>query len=214
MIQKLLLILIFVCSVSTSFGQKSRKSLFSPSKFGIQFTQGNEQNFLFDDPDYFYRTNTLKLQFFYPLTQWKKLNISLIIQPQAQFIQHQLHNEQFVLPDEENYLEKRDHYTKLKNLSITALEFTLDVKRQLFKNTHVFLQFGLGFANIDTSTERLVKGFTFLENTNIGLECSINAKTSIRLFSGLGHISNLNVQLPNAGYDILNTGIGIQYHTK
>jgi hypothetical protein len=214
MIQKLLLILIFVCSVSTSFGQKSRESLFSPSTFGIQFTQGNEQNFLFDDLDYFYRTNTLKLQFIYPLTQWKKLNISLIIQPQVQFIQHQLHNEQFVLPDEENYLEKRANYTKLKSLSITALEFTIDVKKQLFRNTSLFIQVGLGLGYIDTDTERLAKGFTFVENGNLGLEYSMNTKTSIRLFGGLGHVSNFNFQLPNSGYNILNIGLSLQYSLK
>lgn len=211
---RLLLPLIFVCSVSTSFGQKSRKSLFSPSTFGIQFTQGNEQNFLFDDLDYFYRTNTLKLQFIYPLTQWKKLNISLIIQPQVQFIQHQLHNEQFVLPDEENYLEKRANYTKLKSLSITALEFTIDVKKQLFRNTSLFLQVGLGLGYIDTDTERLAKGFTFVENGNLGLEYSMNTKTSIRLFGGLGHVSNFNFQLPNSGYNILNIGLSLQYSLK
>ncbi len=211
MLQKLLLPLIFVSLISTSFGQKSRKGLLFPTKLGVQFTQGNEQSFLFDDPDYFYRTNTIKLQFHYPLTQWKKLDISLIIQPQIQFIQHQLYNEQFVLPEEDKYLEKRARYTKLKNVSISAIEFTIDVKKQLLKNTSLFLQFGLGLAIIDTSTERLIKGFTFIENANIGVEYSINAKTSVRLFSGIGHVSNLNFQLPNAGYNIFNTGVSLQY---
>ena len=212
--QKLLLPLIFVSLISSSFGQKSEKGILSPTKLGIQFTQGNERSFLFNDPDYFYRTNTLKLQFYYPLAKWKKLDISLIIQPQVQFIQHQLYNEQFVLPEEENYLEKRARYTKLKSVSITALEFTIDVKKQVFKNTSLFLQLGLGLAIIDTSTERLIKGFTFIENANVGIEYSINSKTSVRLFSGIGHVSNLNFQLPNAGYNIFNTGIGILYNTK
>ena len=214
MLQKFLLSLIFVCLISTLYGQKLGKGLHFPTKFGLQFTQGNERSFLFDDPDYFYRTNTLKLQFYYPLTHWKKLDISLIIQPQVQCIQHQLYNEQFVLPAEENYLEKRARYTKLKNVSITAIEFTIDVKKQLLKNTSFFFQLGLGLAIIDTSTERLIKGFTFIENGNIGLEYSINSKTSMRLFSGIGHVSNLNFQLPNAGYNIFNTGISLQYSLK
>lgn len=214
MIQKLLVPLIFVSLISSAFGQKSRKGLLSPTKLGIQFTQGNERSFLFNDPDYFYRTNTLKLQFYYPFTQWKKLDISLIIQPQVQFIQHQLYNAQFVRPEEENFLEKRAAYTKLKNISITGLEFTIDVKKQLFKNTSLFFQFGLGLAIIDTSTERLIKGFTFIENANLGLEYAINTKTSMRLFSGIGHVSNLNFQLPNAGYNIFNTGVSLQYTLK
>jgi len=214
MVQKLLLPLIFICLTSTLYGQKLGKGLRSPTKFGIQFTQGNERSFLFDDPDYFYRTNTLKLQFYYPLTQWKKLDISLIIQPQVQFIQHQLYNEQFVLPKEENYLEKRARYTKLKNASITAVEFTIDFKKQVFKQTSLFFQFGLGLAIIDTTTERLQNGFTFLENVNLGIEQTINTQFSFRVFAGLGHVSNLNFQLPNAGYNIYNTGIGILYNTK
>ena len=36
----------------------------------------------------------------------------------------------------------------------------------------------------------------------------------MRLFGGIGHVSNLNFQLPNAGYNIFNTGISIQYSLK
>jgi len=209
MIKKLLLPLVFVGLISISFGQKSSKGLLSPTKFGIQITQGNEQSFLFDDPDYFYRTNTIKLQFFYPITHWKKLDISFIVQPQVQRIQHQLYNKHFVRPEEENYLEKRARYTRLKTLSITAVEFTIDLKRHLFTNTSLFFQLGLGLAIIDTATERLTEGFTFIENANTGIEYSINTKTSIRLFGGFGHVSNLNFQLPNAGYNTLNIGFSI-----
>lgn len=203
--------MIFVGVISTSFGQESSKGIFSPSKLGIEFTQGNEKSFLFDDPDYYYQTNTLKAQFYYPLTQWKKFDISLIVQPQFQWIQHQLYNEQFVLPEVENYIEKRAKYTKLKSLSITAIEFTIDAQKELFKNTYFFVQFGLGFAIIDTSTERLIGGFTFLENLNLGVEITTSSSTSFRLFGGIGHVSNLNFQLPNSGYNIVNTGISFQY---
>jgi hypothetical protein len=211
---KLLLSLIFVFVVSLSFGQKSTKSFYLPTNIGIQFIQGNENSFLFNDPDYFYLTNTLKLELYYPLTKWKKYDISLIIQPQTQLIKHQLYNEQFVRPDIKDYLEKRARFTKLKSISITAIEFTIDVKRQLLKHTAVFIQFGLGFAIVDTSTERLAKGFTFIENINTGLEFLINKKISMRLFGGIGHVSNLNFQKPNAGYNLFNTGISIQYSLK
>lgn len=211
---KLLLSLIFVFVISLSFGQKSTKSFYLPTNIGVQFIQGNENSFLFNDPDYFYRTNTLKLELYYPLTKWKKYNISLIILPQTQIIKHQLYNEQFVRPNIEGYLEKRARFTKLKNISITAIEFTIDVKRQLLKQTAVFIQFGLGFAIVDTSTERLAKGFTFIENINTGLEFLINKKVLMRLFGGIGHVSNLNFQKPNAGYNLFNTGISIQYSLK
>ena len=214
MIQKLLLPLIFVCVISTSHGQKSTKGLFSPSKFGVQFTQGNENSFLLNNPDYFYRTNTIKLEFHYPLFEWRKIDISLILQPQIQFIQHQLYNKFYVLVDAPNYVNKQERYTKLKNLSISALEFTIDVKKLLFRNTSIFLQFGLGVGYIDTETERLANGFTFIENLNLGFEYSINYRISTQVFFGVGHVSNLNFQQPNAGYNLFNTGFSFQYTLK
>ena len=212
--QKLLFSLIFVCLTNLSFGQKSSKSFFTPTKYGIQFSQGNENNFLFDDTDYFYRTNTIKGQLYFPIATIKKIEVFLVAQPQFQFVQHQLYNLHFVKPSELNYLEKRQRFTKLKNLTITAVEFSLEAKQKLFKNLSIFLQAGLGFSYIDTETERLAKGFSFLENGNIGLDLKINSKTSIQLFGGLGHVSNFNFQLPNAGFNIFNTGFGFQYSIK
>ena len=209
--KQLLLSLIFVGLASASFGQKLAFNLRSPSAFGIEFTQGNEKNFLFDDLDYFYRTNTLKLQFYYPCMQWRKLELSLVIQPQIQLVQHQLYNEQFVRPNETDYQLKRATYTKLKNLSLAAIEFTIDVKRPIFSNTAIFIQVGVGLALIDTETERLARGFTFIENLNAGFECAITNKTSFRLFSGVGHVSNFNFKQPNSGYNALNTGISLRY---
>lgn len=211
---KLLIHLIFVCLISTSYGQKSTKSFFSPTKVGIQFSQGNENNFLFDDADYFYKTNTLKGQLYFPFATLKTIAISFIVQPQIQFVQHQLYNDQFVLPTEANYIEKRQRFTQLKNISITGVEFSVEVKQQLFKNLSIFLQAGLGFAYIDTATERLAKGFTFIENGYLGVEMKLNTKVSIQIFGGVGHVSNFDFQLPNSGYNIFSTGLGLLYSIK
>jgi hypothetical protein len=209
---KLFLGFLFIGMISTSYGQKSKKSfLFSPTKFGFQFVQGNENNFMFDDTDYFYRSNTVKSQFYYPLTRFKSIEISLLVQPQIQFVQHQLYNEHFVRPEETNYLIKRQQFTKLKNLSILALEFTLGAKQKLLKGFNLFVHIGLGFAYIDTETERLAKGFTFIENGNLGFDIDLNSKASIQLFGGVGHVSNLNFTLPNSGYNIFNSGLGFLY---
>lgn len=211
---KLLIHLIFVCLISTSYGQKSTKSFFSPTKVGIQFSQGNENNFLFDDVDYFYKTNTLKGQLYFPVASLKTLAVSFIVQPQIQFVQHQLYNDQFVLPTEANYIEKRQRFTQLKNISITGVEFSVEAKQQLFKNLSVFLQAGLGFTYIDTATERLAKGFTFVENGSLGVEIKLNIKVSIQFFGGVGHVSNFDFQLPNSGYNIFSTGLGLLYSIK
>ena len=207
--KQLLFTLIFAGMISISYGQKSKKSFFSPSKIGFEFVQGNENNFLFDDPDYFYRSQAIKGQLYYALTRFKTIDISLVIKPQIQFIQHQLYNEQFVRPEEHNYILKRQKFTQLKNLSLTALEFSLEAKQLIFKGLSIFLQAGVGVGYIDTETERLAKGFTFLENGNAGFELQLNPNTAIQLFGGVGHVSNFNFQSPNAGYNIFNTGIGI-----
>ncbi|NVK51533.1 MAG: acyloxyacyl hydrolase [Flavobacteriaceae bacterium] len=208
-ITKLFLGLLFISVITTSYAQKSKKSfLFSPSKYGAQFVQGNEQNFLFDDTDYYYKSNSIKGQFFYPLTRFKTIAISLLIQPQVQFVKHQLLNEHFVRPEEDNYQVKRQQFTKLKNLSITALEFTVEAKQQLFTGFSLYIQASLGLAYIDTETERLAQGFTFIENGTLGFDVQLNSKTSIQLFSGLGHVSNFNFTMPNSGYNTMNTGIG------
>lgn len=214
MTHKLLFSLIFVCLISKSFGQKSTKSFFTVTKYGIQFSQGNENNFLFDDADYFYRTNTVKGQLYFPITDFKTIEISLVVQPQLQFVKHQLYNEQFVRPEEDNYIEKRQRFTQLKNLSITAIEFTLEAKRQLFRNFSIFLQAGLGFSYIDTETERLAKGFTFIENGALGFDLQLNKKVYIQFFGGVGHVSNFNFQQPNSGYNIFSSGFGFQYVMK
>jgi len=211
---KLLISLIFVCVISSSYGQKSKKGLFSPTKFGIQFIQGNENSFLFNDPDYFYRSNTLKGQFYYPFTKWKSMAISLILQPQLQFIQHQLYNEHFVKPTEDDYLEKRKRYTQLKNLSIFAVALGLEAKKQVFKSTSIFFQIGLGLGYVDMTTERLAKGFTFTQNGNLGLDIKVTPTASIQIFGGIGHVSNANIQLPNSGYNMFNTGVGFLYNIK
>ena len=79
---KLFASLIFVGISCVTFGQKSAISLRFPSAIGLEVTQGNEHNFLFDDLDYFYRSNTLKFQWYYPFMKLKKFTLSLIIQPQ------------------------------------------------------------------------------------------------------------------------------------
>ena len=99
-------------------------------------------------------------------------------------------------------------------MSITAIEFSLEAKKQLFKGFSIFLQAGLGFSYIDTETERLAKGFTFIENGILGFDFQMSSKFSIQFFGGVGHVSNLNSQLPNSGYNIFNTGFGFQYSIK
>ena len=119
--------LLFV--VLFSFSQEKKKTVLKPYKVGFLYSFGANENFIFNDVDYTYLTNTYKTQAFYKLRYWKNIDIELIVQPQVQFSKHQLINEQFVTPDQENYLEKRTEFTKSKTMNLYGLEFGLAAKK-------------------------------------------------------------------------------------
>jgi hypothetical protein len=194
--------------------QESKKSLFNIKKVGLLYNNANEQNFIFDDKDFSYATNTYKLQAFYNLGTWKSLKFELILQPQMQILEHQLLNKQFVLPSEENYLEKRTEFTTPKTMYLYAFEFGFVIKKKILRRLDYLIKMGLGVATIDTRTERLSKGFTFIENATLGLSYSLVDKTFLFIGSNIGHVSNLDTQKPNNGYSFVGFEIGISYLIK
>lgn len=199
----------FLCAA-----QETEKGILNIKKIGFLYNNANEKNFIFDDIDYTYETNTYKLQAFYNLGSWKSLNFDLIVQPQIQVLKHQLINEQFVLPSEENYREKRTEFTTPKTMYLYALELGFVLRKELFKNLDFVTTIGLGLATIDTRTERLAKGFTFIENGSLGLSYKTSAKTYLYIGSNIGHVSNFDTQKPNNGYSFLGYEIGISYKLK
>ncbi|WP_245891952.1 acyloxyacyl hydrolase [Polaribacter glomeratus] len=194
-----------------SFGQDNKKPFFKPTKIGFLYNYGTNENFINNDPDYTYDTNTYKLQAFYKLGNWKNFDFELIVQPQVQFLNHQLLNEQFVTPDEENYQDKRTEFTKEKIMNLYALEFGFAVKKQITAKLDFQTTLSLGFSVIDKRTERLAKGFTFIENLSFGFSHETFSNSFIYLGTNFGHVSNLNFQKPNNGYNILGLEVGYSY---
>lgn len=88
-----ILIFIVLLSAFKGFTQDKKKSFLTPYKIGFLYNNGTNENFIFDDPDYTYSTETYKGQLFYQLGSWKTIDFELIIQPQIQFLRHQLMNE-------------------------------------------------------------------------------------------------------------------------
>ena len=136
------------------------------------------------------------------------------MQPRIHSIQHQLINEQFVLPSEENYLEKRIEFTTPKNMHLYAIEFGVALKKKLLKKVDILATIGLGIATITERTERLAKGFTFIENGALGISFQTSNTTFLYLGSSIGHISNLNFKSPNSGYNVLGYDIGFSYQLQ
>lgn len=96
-------------------------------------------------------------------------------------------------------------------MSLFGIETGLHFQKRILEGVGIYLQLGLGFNYIDTGTERLAKGFTFIENANLGFHIKMSTYTAIHMQIGLGHVSNLNFQFPNSGYNMLNSGIGLIY---
>ena len=58
---------------------------------------------------------------FIPYRGVRNWDVNLILQPQYQKAQHQLLNEQFVTPDEENFEFLREKFTQKKDISIVCI---------------------------------------------------------------------------------------------
>lgn len=205
------LFLILFLSVFFSFSQEKTKPILKPYKIGFAYNHGTNENFVFDDPDYTYSTNIFKAQAFYKLGKWKKIDFELIVQPQIQFIKHQLINEQFVTPNQKNYLLKRAEFTKSKKIHLYAIEFGFVAKKKLSEKLYFQGGISLGFSMIDKRSERLAKGFTFIENFSIGFTHQTFKNNLFYLGTNFGHVSNLNFQKPNDGYNNLGIEIGYSY---
>ena len=194
--------------------QDSKKGLFNIKKIGFLYNNANDKNFIFDDKDFSYSTNTYKLQAFYNLGTWKSLKFELILQPQMQILEHQLLNKQFVLPTEENYQEKRTEFTTPKTMHLYAFELGFVIKKKILNKLDYLMKMGLGLATINTRTERLAKGFTFIENASLGLSYNLVETTFLFIGSNIGHVSNLDTQKPNNGYSFVGFEVGISYRVK
>lgn len=205
------LVLILLCFATSSYGQQVKKNSLKPYKLGILYNYGTNESFIFNDKDYSYTTNTFKGQVFYKLGNWKGLKLELIVQPQFQVIKHQLLNKWYVTPDQDNVENKIAEFTQPKTMHLYALEFGFAAKKKLTKKLDLQGTVSLGFSYIDTRSERLAKGFTFIENFSIGFSYKAYNKTFLYLGSNFGHVSNLNFQSPNDGYNILGLEVGISY---
>ncbi|WP_439132798.1 acyloxyacyl hydrolase [Polaribacter sp.] len=173
------------------------------------YNYASNENFLNDDPDYTYTTNTYKAQAFYKLTNWKSLEVELIVQPQIQFLQHQLLNKWYITPDQENVDEKIAEFTQPKSMNMYGVEFGFGFKKQLLTKLKIQGTISLGFNYIDTRTERLAKGFTFNENFSLGFSYKMLSNSYLYLGSNVfGHVSNLDFQKPNDGYNVFGFEVG------
>ena len=193
----ILFLLLFICF--SAIGQENKERQISVNKVGILFSKAKQNNLLFFDKDYDYKTNAYKFQLFYSIqNNGENWDVNLILQPQFQKAQHQLLNEQF---------------TQKKDISLYAFEVGLQLKKSVVRNISFEATLGLGAGYISLESERLAKGFTFIENLSLGLAHKIN-KSEFFLATTVGHVSNFNIQKPNSGYNILGFELGYRIFIK
>ena len=202
--------MLFFYSLVNSQEKKINSSL---NKVGFLFSSAKQNNILFFDKDYDYKTNVYKFQLFYPIQKGESWAVNLILQPQYQKAQHQLLNEQFITPDEENFEFLREKFTQKKDISLYAFEVALQLRKSIIKNISFEASLGLGAGYLSLESERLAKGFTFIENVSLGLAHKIN-KSEFFLATTVGHVSNFNIQKPNSGYNILGFELGYRIFIK
>jgi hypothetical protein len=206
-----LIFLLALFSSLNNHSQESKKGILNIKKVGFLYNSAASNSFIFEDSDFTYTTNTYKLQAFYNLGTWKSLEFELILQPQVQVLQHQLLNSFFVLPTEDNFEEKIKEFTTPKTMHLYAFELGFVLKKELLKKLDFLITIGLGVATIDTRTERLAKGFTFIENASLGASYNLASKTFLYIGGNVGHVSNFDTKKPNNGYSFVGLEVGISY---
>lgn len=204
MLKKKLLVLIIIFSINT-FAQHSKH----PVAVGLNYGFGSE----IKNNNYSYTNHYYKLQCYYTFSKTKNFEYQILLQPEVNFATHQLKNLYFVKPEEPNYLEKREQYTKLKDINEYVFGVGFLIRKPISKSLSFYILGSIGPVITDTETERLTKGFAFSDVLSFG----ISLKTQKLIFDirpSLRHNSNAGLQNSNAGFNTKNIEFGIAFPLK
>ena len=194
--------LIFIFSITTFYGQNTKGETSIAFLYGF----GNE----IKNSNYTYTNNYYKVQVSYLIKETNHFKYELVLQPELIFATHQLLNFYFVTPEETNYIEKREKYTKLKDIKEYALGIGLCVRKPISKIASVYVLASIGPMITDTETERLSKGFAFSDVLALGFSLKVD-KVLFDIRPSLRHISNAQLQSSNAGFNTSNIEFGISF---
>lgn len=201
MTRKLLLVLLFLLAVKmTAQEDNSRFSL------GFNYGFGSE----FNNRNYTFVNHFFKVQVYYTLKETKHFQYQILIQPEINFAEHQLLNFYFVKPETPNYQQKRDEYTRLKDVREYVLNCGFVVRKPIGKKFSVYVLGSVGPMITDTETERMSKGFAFADVLAVGFTAGYDGfQFDIR--PSVRHVSNAGLGSSNAGYNTKNIEFGISY---
>ncbi|SNR17584.1 acyloxyacyl hydrolase [Tenacibaculum jejuense] len=202
--KSIFLFFLFNLTITTLFSQERKIYL------GLNYGRATQNSFPLNDPDYDYDNQYLKVQINYPLTLKENFNFELLIEPSVYFANHQLLNEQFVLPTTENFLELREKFTKRRAFEEYALNIGILIRYNIFSKFSSYLLGSVGPMISNEDTERLKRGFAFSDI--LGLGFSWKQKRILFDFRlTLRHNSNLNFASPNKGHNSFGIESGISF---
>jgi hypothetical protein len=194
---------IFLLILAFSFGVFYGQEKTSETRLGFHYGFGTE----IKNSNYTYTNRFYKIQFYYVIKETNNFKFELVFQPELNFATHQLLNLYFVTPDEPNYIEKREIYTKLKDINEYALGIGFVVRKPISKKCSVYILASIGPMITNTETERLSKGFAFSDVLSLGFSMKIN-KVTLDIRPSLRHVSNAQLQSSNAGFNTKNIEFG------
>lgn len=199
--KKLLFLFYIILIINTLCYSQEKNNNF---RIGLNYGFGSDLK----NSNYTYTNQYYKLQLYYKLKKTKWLEYEILLQPEINFATHQLLNLYFVKPEEANFQQKRDEFTKLKNIREYILNIGFLVRKPLTNSFSIYVLGSVGPLIIDTETERLAKGFAFSDVIALGI--TFQTKTfSLDIRPSLRHLSNAGLQGKNAGFNTKNIEFGI-----
>ncbi len=185
----------------------------SKDKFwiGLNYGQANQDNIILNDPDYAYKNEFLKFQINYLLSDNKKWNYELTIEPSIYFVKYQLLNRFFITPDIPNHIELQELYTQKRRFNEYALNLGVLVRYNILKNFSTYIQGSVGPMISGDDTERLKKGFAFSDILGLGFSYS-KQKLRFDFRFTLRHNSNLDFDFPNSGHNSAGIETGVSFN--
>ncbi len=204
---RLVFLLSLVLGIPKVFTQENQKKFF----IGLNYGQASQNNFVLNDPDYAYKNEFLKFQINYLLSDNKRWNYELTIEPSIYFVKYQLLNRFFITPDIPNHIELQELYTQKRRFNEYALNLGVLVRYNILKNFSTYIQGSVGPMISGDDTERLKKGFAFSDILGLGFSYS-KQKLRFDFRFTLRHNSNLDFAFPNSGHNSAGIETGVSFN--
>lgn len=201
--KRIIFVFLLLMSSNVFFGQDTI------SKYTIGFHHGFGSEF--KNRDYSFTNNYYKIAINYKLKETKNFKYEVVLQPEINFATHQLLNFYFITPDDPNYIEKREKFTKLKEINQYVLNVGFAIRKPITSTFSVAVLASVGPMISNKETERLSNGFAFSDVLTLELSYKIN-NFILDVRPNVRHVSNAGLKNSNSGFNTKNIEFGLSYN--